>query len=236
MFDKVIILDQGGYMVYFGNPVEAVMYFKRLDAQINSDVGECAACGNVNSEVVFNIIEAQVLDEYGNYTRQRKISPEVWEEHFHREIKPEKPKVVTEKPPENLQIAGWLKQFLVYFTRDFKSKLGNTQYLLLTLLEAPVLGFILAYIIRYIADPSSETYIFRENENIPIYIFMALIVAVFLGMTVSAEEIFRDRKIFKTGEISSSFSFRLSSFKNQYVVSDFSYPGLKFCAGSQLNP
>jgi ABC-type multidrug transport system ATPase subunit/uncharacterized tellurite resistance protein B-like protein len=197
MFDKVIILDQGGYMVYYGNPVEAVMYFKRLDAQINSDIGECGACGNVNSEVVFNIIEAQVLDEYGNYTRQRKITPEIWEENFHREIKMEKPKQVKEKPPENLQIAGWLKQFKVYFTRDFKSKLGNTQYLLLTLLEAPVLGFILAYIIRYIADPTSETYIFRENENIPIYIFMALIVAVFLGMTVSAEEIFRDRKILK---------------------------------------
>src|SRR5665811_1065117 len=52
-------------------------------------------------------------------------------------------------------------------------------------------------IIRYIADPSSNVYIFRENENIPIYIFMALIVALFLGLIMSAEEIFRDRKILK---------------------------------------
>ncbi|MCK5461422.1 MAG: ABC transporter permease, partial [Bacteroidales bacterium] len=41
------------------------------------------------------------------------------------------------------------------------------------------------------------TYIFRENENIPVYIFMSLIVALFLGLIVSAEEIFRDRKILK---------------------------------------
>jgi hypothetical protein len=65
------------------------------------------------------------------------------------------------------------------------------------LLEAPLLGFILSYIIRYIADPNSNVYIFRENENINIYIFMGLIVALFLGLTVSAEEIFRDRKILK---------------------------------------
>ncbi len=29
MFDKIIFLDIGGYMIYYGNPVEAVMYFKK---------------------------------------------------------------------------------------------------------------------------------------------------------------------------------------------------------------
>ncbi len=50
MFDNMVILDTGGYMIYYGNPVEAVMYFKRIDMQINSDVGECPVCGNVNPE------------------------------------------------------------------------------------------------------------------------------------------------------------------------------------------
>ncbi|MCK7535672.1 MAG: hypothetical protein MZV63_34120 [Marinilabiliales bacterium] len=63
----------------------------------------------------------------------------------------------------------------------------------LTMLEAPVLGFILSYIIRYIEDPSSDVYVFSKNENIPIYIFMSIIVALFLGLIVSAEEIYRDR-------------------------------------------
>jgi ABC-type multidrug transport system ATPase subunit len=58
MFDKMIILDTGGYMIYYGNPVEGVMYFKRMDVQINSEVGECQTCGNVNPELLFNIIEA----------------------------------------------------------------------------------------------------------------------------------------------------------------------------------
>jgi hypothetical protein len=68
---------------------------------------------------------------------------------------------------------------------------------MLTILEAPILGFVLSFIIRYIPDPNSDIYIFSENENIPIYIFMSLIVALFLGLTISAEEIFRDRKILK---------------------------------------
>lgn len=28
MFDKLLILDQGGYPIYNGNPVDAIMYFK----------------------------------------------------------------------------------------------------------------------------------------------------------------------------------------------------------------
>lgn len=197
MFDKMIILDTGGYLVYYGNPVEAVMYFKRLDAQINSDVGECPTCGNVNPELIFNIIEARVVDEFGNYTDNRKVIPVKWEEHYKEQIKPEKVETISDPPPGTLNIPNWFSQFWIYTSRDFFSKISNRQYIALNLLEAPVLGFILSYIIRYIADPKSDVYIFRENENIHIYIFMAIIVSLFLGLTVSAEEIFRDRKILK---------------------------------------
>lgn len=86
MFDNMLILDTGGYQIYYGNPVEAVMYFKRLDLQINSDIGECPTCGNVNPELIFNIIEAQVVDEFGKYTNVRKVSPVKWEEYFKENI------------------------------------------------------------------------------------------------------------------------------------------------------
>ena len=80
------------------------------------------------------------------------------------------------------------------------------------LLEAPILGFVLSFIIRYIPDPDSKIYIFSENENIPIYIFMSLIVALFLGLTISAEEIFRDRKILKRERF-------LNLSRNSYLLS-----------------
>ncbi|MBN2482321.1 MAG: ATP-binding cassette domain-containing protein [Bacteroidales bacterium] len=197
MFDKMIILDAGGYLIYYGNPVEAVMYFKRKDAQINSEFGECPTCGNVNPELIFNIIEAKVVDEFGNYTDTRKVTPVRWEEHYKDSFQYSEIKPVTDSPPKNLKIPDWISQLKIYTLRDFLSKISNRQYVSLSLLEAPILAFILSIIIRYIEDPKSSQYIFRLNENIPIFVFMALIVALFLGLTVSAEEIFRDRKILK---------------------------------------
>jgi hypothetical protein len=71
--------------------------------------------------------------------------------------------------------------------------------LLINFLEAPFLAFILAYLLRfYSTDLSNELgYTFRENENFPAYLFMSVIVALFIGLTVSAEEIFRDQRIRK---------------------------------------
>ena len=62
-----------------------------------------------------------------------------------------------------------------------------------------MLAVILAALVRYQGSDkfSSSTYIFQENMNIPAYIFMSVIVALFVGMIVSAEEIFNDRKILK---------------------------------------
>ncbi len=197
MFDNLLLLDEGGRMIYYGNPVESVVYFKNLDAQINPDVGECPSCGKVNPEQLFNIIEKKVVDEFGRYTQKRKVSPTRWEAFFHSRSKSSDPDPVQSPIPKVFKTPPWFKQFKIFCLRDMLAKISNKQYLLLSFLEAPVLGFILSYIIRYIVDPESNTYIFRENENIPIYIFMSLIVALFIALTISAEEIFRDRKILK---------------------------------------
>ncbi len=194
LFDKISILDIGGYPVYYGNPVEAIMYFKERANQINSDVGQCPTCGNVHPEQIFDIIEAKVVDEYGRLTDKRKITPEKWHQYFkeHKTI-PDIP-IIDDPPPYSLYLPNKLKQFWLFLSRDVLSKLSNTQYMVINLLEAPVLAFVLAYIITYVDNPGGE-YIFYQNKNIPAYLFMCVIVALFMGLTISAEEIFRDRKI-----------------------------------------
>ncbi|MCU0377305.1 MAG: ATP-binding cassette domain-containing protein [Bacteroidales bacterium] len=194
-FDNILVLDQSGHMVFYGNPIEAIVHFKTLDAQINNEIGECYSCGNVNSETLFNILESRILDEFGRDTDKRKISPAEWAEAYRKGHPVIPVSEVTTPAFSTLQRPSWWKQVLIYLSRDVRSKVANRQYLMLMLLEGPVLGLILSFIIRYIADPSSNVYVFRENENIPIYIFMSVIVALFLGLTISAEEIFRDRKI-----------------------------------------
>ncbi len=201
MFDNLLILDTGGYPIYNGNPVDAVIYFKRLVNHVNSDESECVTCGNVNSEQIFNIIEARVVDEYGNATDNRKVDPTEWYSTYKEKVAQNLANF--NKTNEALKIISnipnkW-KQFKVFITRDVLSKLTNTQYLLINFLEAPFLAFILAYLLRYYNSDSSNQigYIFRENENFPAYLFMSVIVALFIGLTVSAEEIFRDQKIRK---------------------------------------
>ena len=55
----------------------------------------------------------------------------------------------TEIPEAIFKIPNVFKQFFVFINRDVRSKLSNTQYLVITFLEAPVLAFLLAYIIKY---------------------------------------------------------------------------------------
>ncbi len=197
MFDKMVIMDTGGYPSYYGHPVEAITYFKKATLQVDSNRGQCETCGNVNPEQIFNIMEAKVVDEYGQPTNKRKISPQGWHEMFRARFKMTKVQDLKEKPPQTLNIPGKVKQTLIFTTRDLLSKLSNKQYLLINLLEAPLLALILAFIIRYRSAPGGTGYSFRFNENFPAYLLMSIIVALFMGLTVSAEEIIRDRKILR---------------------------------------
>jgi ABC-type multidrug transport system ATPase subunit len=201
MFDKLMILDVGGYPIYYGNPVDAVIYFKTRVNHVNCNESECPACGNVNPEQIFNIIESKVVDEYGELTRIRKVSPNEWNTMYkeHIEVKTEFLQPSTEIPESTFNIPNKLKQFKVFITRDVLAKLTDKQYLSINLLEAPVLALILSFLIRFYSTDASNTigYTYRENENIPVYLFMSVVVALFLGLTVAAEEIIKDRKIQK---------------------------------------
>lgn len=197
MFDKMIIMDTGGYPAYYGPPVEAITYFKKSTLQVDSNRGQCESCGNVNPEQIFNIIEAKVVDEYGQPTNKRKITPPQWHEWYNERFKLNKVEDIKEEPPHSLSLPNRLKQTAIFTVRDTLSKLSNKQYLMINLLEAPLLAFILAIIIKYKSAPGGNEYMFRFNDNFPAFLLMSIIVALFMGLTVSAEEIIRDRKILK---------------------------------------
>ncbi|MEQ9466918.1 MAG: ATP-binding cassette domain-containing protein [Ekhidna sp.] len=195
MFDKLLILDTGGHQIYYGNPVKAVTYFKNIVEMIDKDHSACIECGNVNPEQIFNIIEMKVVDEYGRFTNKRKYSPLQWYEQFQSNIEVEEVEEVETKPEKSLDIPNKLKQIKIFLQRDVLAKISNKQYVLINLLEAPALALLLAIITKY--APAGSAYTFYKNENIPVFFFMSIIVALFMGLTVSAEEIIKDRKILK---------------------------------------
>ncbi|MFZ5940689.1 MAG: ATP-binding cassette domain-containing protein [Bacteroidota bacterium] len=201
MFDRLLILDTGGYLIYNGNPIDSIMYFKSKVQHADWNESECPTCGNVNPEQVFNIVETSVLDEYGKLTHTRRISPLEWSNYFRDEYREaEKPSAAKSDLPEiSFKIPGKFKQFMVFLKRDVLKKLSDTQYLVINFLEAPILAFLLAYIVKYysVSITNQFGYTLAENDNLPVYIFMSVIVAIFMGLTVSAEEIIKDRKILK---------------------------------------
>lgn len=212
LFDKLMILDTGGYPIYYGNPSDSIIYFKKRANFAAADESECETCGNINPEQIFSIIESRVFNEFGQATPDRKITPQEWNK-FYEEIR--LPNVSNRSDSKDAYQGEYkkpsrLRQLKVFFTRDVLSKLKNTQYLLINFLEAPVLALILAYFLKYYL-PGAD-YIFRDNINVPAYIFMCVIVSLFMGLTVSAEEIIRDRKILKREEF-------LNLSRGSYLIS-----------------
>lgn len=215
MFDRLLILDTGGYLIFNGNPLDSITYFKSQTLRANRTESECNSCGNVDADQIFNIVESEVLDEYGNPTQIRKVSPIQWYQRFNEHNKNGKEIDNTnELPPVSFKIPSAFKQFWVFTKRDIISKFANRQYLFINLFETPLLALILSYIIKYYnVDAGNELgYTFSNNSNMPVYLFMAVIVALFIGLTLSAEEIIKDRKILKRERF-------LNLSKSGYLVS-----------------
>ncbi|MEM9896820.1 MAG: ATP-binding cassette domain-containing protein, partial [Bacteroidota bacterium] len=194
LFDKLWLLDKGGYLIYNGNPIDAVVYFKTMNTHVNAAESECQRCGNIVPEQILQIIEAREINEQGDAKKKRRVSPTKWHEKYRENILPKLQKIKYDSvlPATNFRIPDGWNQFLIFSRRNFLSKLSNKQYVTINLLEAPILAFILGYFSKYSVN---EEYAFSDNINLPVYLFMSIVVALFMGLTVSAQDIYKDRKI-----------------------------------------
>ena len=196
LFDRLWLLDKGGYPVFDGNPIDAITYFKETANYADAETSACPTCGNVNPEIVLNIIDEKSLNSSGELSDERKITPQEWHELYlkRQEAKDLREPAVSDVPPSDQRKPGALKQFAIFLHRNIKTKVTNLQYLCITLLEAPILAVVCAFLTRY-APP--EGYSVMDNKNLVSYFFMAVIVATFIGMSGSAAEIIKDRALLK---------------------------------------
>ncbi len=197
LFDKIIVLDKGGYPIYYGHPGSALEYFRKATKKI-----ETLAEGKYQTEQeeILSIIEETYVDEFGGKTKKRLLNPKDWYEKFKEHMQHEETdkKTHSELPPNVAIVPGSLDQFNTYFMRNLRSKVSDRQYLLMALTISPLLAFVLSFLCRQNnwGVYQSTNYLFIQNENISAFYFMSVIVAMFVGLIISAEEVYRDRKLY----------------------------------------
>lgn len=223
MFQKAVLLDKGGKLVFFGTPAEMLAYFAEAEHEqlFGTELGGCQACGTTRPEFVFDVLETPLRDLSGDIIYEentrgqlipaRRFSPEYWRDKFEawrlmKEVRqpassrtpvpagPEAGGNLLRKPQagEPFRWRDELSQFLVLLQRSFISKLRNSANLVITLLAAPALAFLIGFVYRY---SESARYDFASAFHIPIYLFLSLVVAMFLGLTNSVDDIIRDRPV-----------------------------------------
>ena len=194
MFDRLWLLDKGGYPVFDGNPIDAITYFKEAANYADAETSACPTCGNVNPEIVLNIIDEKTLNNIGEMSDERKMTPQEWHELYLKNREVMKEPEVNSIPESQQKKPSKIKQLGIFLHRNIKTKITNVQYLCIALLEAPILALVCSFLTRY---APAEGYTVMDNKNLVSYFFMAVIVATFIGMSGSAEEIIKDRALLK---------------------------------------
>ena len=219
MFHKAILLDKGGRLVFFGTPSDMLRYFAEAEHQhqFGAELGACPSCGTTRPEFIFDVLETPLRDlsgdiiyeenNRGQLVAARRYSPEFWRDKYEafRLIQDVKQVSLRRDPVTALPAAPAQKrkrarirwhdewtQCRTLLRRAFISKLRNKANVIITLGVAPVLAILIATILRY---SDSGQYDFASAYHIPTFLFLGLIVAMFLGLTNSADDIIRDRAV-----------------------------------------
>jgi ABC-type multidrug transport system ATPase subunit len=218
MFHKAILLDKGGRLVFFGTPSDMLRYFAEAEHQhqFGAELGACPSCGTTRPEFIFDVLETPLRDlsgdiiyeenSRGQLVASRRYSPDFWRDKYEafRLIQDVKQVSLRQEEAAPLPVAPvqrkrlplrwhdeWT-QFRTLLRRSFISKLRNRANLVITIGVSPVLALLIATILRY---SENGTYDFASAYHIPTFLFLGLIVAMFLGLTNSADDIIRDRPV-----------------------------------------
>jgi ABC-type multidrug transport system ATPase subunit len=199
LFDKLLFLDHGGYPAYFGRAAQVISYLKRSMRIVDWQESECHTCGKLNPDDIFHLIQRPKIKLDNQEVQERLLSPQRWHRSFLRLWygQHEEGLSYIGLPHLYLSLPNKFKQFNIFKNRNIRTKLADRQFIGLALLLAPLLAFVLSVFSRYSPNSVFGAYTYGRNENIPQFLLMSIIVALFMGMMSSSEEMIKDRGILK---------------------------------------
>lgn len=192
MFDKIWLIDQDGYLVYNGEPGNS-LYFLRNTGLLPYYFIQTRK-NEISAEDVIKIIETKKINSDGSPSDERQVSPGAWYDAWRSgsvERKDEQEDGKKPMPIQTSRLPNIEKQFLTYLLRNIRLRAGNLPYLLSVFAGVPILGVILAVVIRTNVHGS---YSFAENEFLPLFFFITVNLMFLAGMMAGAEEVYSERK------------------------------------------
>jgi len=212
LFDKVLLLDSGGCLAYFGAPSAMVEYFHEACEELGIAHPSLQGGAAQGADFVFDVLETPLSAIGGgsNTGAARRFPPAFWQERFEsvallRSLQPGAGPVsrlsdagaaaglpLPLKPERRLRTV--LAVFATHFLRSLFSKARNRGTIYSMFIEAPVLAALISITLR--SSPTGE-YLLSTALHIPAYLFLSVTVAMFLGLTNSATEVLRDRPMLR---------------------------------------
>ena len=213
LFDKVLLLDSGGRLAYFGTPVGMVGYFRDACDELAISHPSVHAKSPLGADFVFDVLETPLSAIGGgsNTGAARRFPSSFWQERFEsvallKSLLPQETGPssrlgeagsgerlpVPPKPTRVLRAV--IAVFATHFLRSLFSKVRNRGTIYSTFLEAPLLAALISITLR--SSPKGP-YDFSTALHIPAYLFLSVTVAMFLGLTNSATEVLRDRPVLR---------------------------------------
>ncbi|MEG1937983.1 MAG: ATP-binding cassette domain-containing protein [Akkermansia sp.] len=203
-FDKVLVLDHGGQMAYWGNTDGLVRYFRKAAADLGIQIS-ADSIKSGGADYVFEVLEAPLRW----HDRRRSQHPRLWQERFegfrfrnnmglmsNSDASPktliESSDVIPEQPRR--RIFQLLRLFRLWMHRTFLGRVRSRMGMYTMLLEGPVLALLIALTLRASSTPE---FTFKTALHIPPYLFLSAVVAMFFGLTGAASEILKDRPLLR---------------------------------------
>ncbi|SMO37625.1 ABC-type multidrug transport system, ATPase component [Saccharicrinis carchari] len=217
LFDRLLILDEKGYAAYYGNPFSAASYFKKQLNLVDSINDDSLKYGQCNPEQVINLLQYRKLSKNGELTGQREFESTHWHKLFIENAVEEEITKNTNLGKPLTSIPTKLKQFWIYLKRNIDTRKTDLEYLALIFLGAPILAFMMAFFLKS-TDLFTQEYRFIDNVNLPAYLFISVVVALFLGLILSSGEIYRDLKVIKRESFLNLSAFSYLNSKVVYVA------------------
>jgi ABC transport system ATP-binding/permease protein len=199
LFDKVLLLDRGGRVAFFGDVAAAFRYFR--DHEGGEHVVPNGETGSLDADFLFQALERTSLRIDGTPDRTRRHPPQYWQDRFAKyrsanllgrlsHARP--PQWKDEGSPRVPMVAARIGQFITLLRRETLNKWRNGFNLLVSLGSAVGLAFIVAFACRESADGSYEL---ARNRAFGNFLFLTAVVALFLSLSASVTEIVKDRAI-----------------------------------------